>query len=81
MQVASENEAQKDADNKDADKANAMPDEVPDIRTSAVPQEVPDTNDQCCSWKLHWNRSGQQWRAYEGAWQRFARHVWQGKLL
>ena len=43
MQVASENEVQKNADNKDADQANAMPDEVPDTRTGAMPQEVPNT--------------------------------------
>ena len=43
MQVASENEVQQTAGNKDADKANAMPDEVPDTRTGAVPQEVPNT--------------------------------------
>ena len=43
MQVASENDGQKNADNKDADQANATPDEVPDTRTGAMPQEVPNT--------------------------------------
>ncbi len=43
VQIASQVEAQKHADNEEIDNAHAVPDEVPHTRTSAVPDEMPDT--------------------------------------